>query len=89
MVRSLYTSADMKKDISIPFDKDISITSDAVDRFLQSKCYFWVVFKGKSNSEVTDISVTSDPMDGIQSVRGHYGVVFQEQSNSEVTVQIR
>ena len=53
MVRSLYTSADMKKDISIPFDKDISITSDAVDRFLQSKCNFWVVFQGKSNSEVT------------------------------------
>ena len=53
MVRPLYTSADMKKDISIPFDKDISITSDAVDRFLQSKCNFWVVFQGKSNSEVT------------------------------------
>ena len=53
MVRSLYTSADMKKDISITFDKDISITSDAVDRFLQSKCNFWVVFQGKSNSEVT------------------------------------
>ena len=49
MVRSLYTSADM--------EKDISITSDIVDRF--SKSNFGVVFQGKSNSEIQQVSIVS------------------------------
>ena len=51
MVRSLYTSADM--------EKDISITSDIVDRFSQSKSNFGVVFQGKSNSEIQQVSIVS------------------------------
>ena len=47
MVRSLYTSADMKK--------DISITSDTVDRFQSVRGQFRVVFQGQSISEVTII----------------------------------
>ena len=49
MVRSLYTSAEM--------EKDISITSDIVDRF--SKSNFGVVFQGKSNSEIQQVSSQS------------------------------
>ena len=45
IIKSLYTSADMEKDISITFDP--------VDGFWQSKSHFGVVSQGKSNSEVT------------------------------------
>ena len=45
MVRSLYTSADMKK--------DNFITSDPVDGFQSVRGHFGVVFHGQSNGEVT------------------------------------
>ena len=44
MVRSMYTSANM--------EKDISITSDPVDRFQGVWGHFGVVFQGKSSSVV-------------------------------------
>ena len=88
MVRSLYTSADM--------EKDISITYNPVEGFWQSKSHFGVVFQGQSivmslytlADMEKDISITSDPMNGFQSVRGHFRVVFQGQSNVDVTVHI-
>ena len=42
IIRSLYTSADM--------EKDISITSDLVDRFQSDWGHFGVVFQGQSSS---------------------------------------
>ena len=45
MVRSLYTSADMKK--------DIFITSHPIDRFWQFKSHFGVVFLVQSDGEVS------------------------------------
>ena len=45
MVRSLYTSADMKK--------DIFITSDPVDGFQSVRGHFGVVFLGQSDGEVS------------------------------------
>ena len=44
-VRSLYTSADMKK--------DIFISSHPIDRFWQFKGHFGVVFLGQSDGEVS------------------------------------
>ena len=44
MVRPLYTSADM--------EKDISIISDPVDGFQSVRGNFGVVFQGQSNGEV-------------------------------------
>ena len=51
MLMSLYTSADM--------GKDISITSNLVNRFWQFKSNFGIVFQGKSSGEVTDIKLMS------------------------------
>ena len=45
MVRSLYTSADMEKELSVTFD--------LVDRFKHMRGHFGLVFQGKSNDEVT------------------------------------
>ena len=48
-MRSLYKSTDM--------EKDISITSDQMDRFQSVRGDFGVVFQGQSNGEViVDIS---------------------------------
>ena len=82
MVRSLYTSADM--------EKEISVTSDPVDGFQSVRGHFGVVFKTNpmdrslytSADMEKDISITSDPVDRFQSVWGHFGVVFQGQSSS-------
>ena len=81
MVRSLYTSADM--------EKDISITSDPVD-FDKLRVIFGYFFTANpmvrslytSADMEKHISITYDPMDRFQSVKGHFGVVFQNQSNS-------
>ena len=45
MVRSLYTSADLKE--------DLSITLEPMDRFKHMMGPFGVVFQGQSNGEVT------------------------------------
>ena len=45
IIRSLYTSADM--------EKDISITSDLVDRFQSVRGHFKVVFLSQPNGKVT------------------------------------
>ena len=45
MVKSLYTSADM--------EKDLSVTLEPMDKFKHMRGLFGVVFQGQSNGEVT------------------------------------
>ena len=90
IIRSLYTSADM--------EKDISITSNLLNRFQCIRGHFKVVFLSQSNGKVTvhnrsadlyiDFTISLDPVDGFWQLKSHFGVIFDGQPNYKVTVHI-
>ena len=75
MVRSLYTSADM--------EKDISITSDPADGFQSVWGHFGVVFQGQSSSVVKSDKLTRhkhqffDSVEQFKHVRGSFAGLNQ------------
>ena len=52
MVRSLYKSADLKKESSVTFD--------LVDGFKHMRCHFGTIFQSKFNAEVTSLYTSAD-----------------------------
>ena len=85
MARSLYTSANIKINVTVSFElADFGNLRVTLEYFFKANQTVKSLYT--SADIKIDFTVSFEPVDGFWQFKSHFGVLFQGQFNSEVTV---